>query len=56
MDFELQRADGMGHALDVIAQAMGEVIHRVNAPGGAGMMMFSVANAVEHRIAHPDIG
>ena len=32
MDLELQGADAVGDALDVIAQAMGEVVHWINAP------------------------
>src|SRR5438874_3231089 len=34
---------------------MGEVIHRVDAPGLAGVMVFGMANAVEQRVAHPNI-
>ena len=45
----------MRDSLDVIAQAMRKVIHRINAPFVAGMMMFRMTNAIEHRIAHPDI-
>ena len=52
---ELQRADRVRDAFDVIAQAMREVVHRVDAPLAAGVMMFGVANAVEDRVAHPDV-
>ena len=52
---EFQRADAVRDAFDVIAQAMGEVIHRVDAPFAAGVMMFGVADAVEQRVAHPDV-
>ena len=55
VDLELQRADAVGDAFDVIAQAMGEIVHRIDAPFVAGMMMFRVANPVQHRVAHPDV-
>ena len=56
MDLEFQRADAVGDALQVVAQAMGEIVHRINAPFAAGMMMLGVADAVEDGIAHPDVG
>ena len=52
---ELQRTDGVRDAFDVIAQAMGEVVHRVDAPSAAGVMMVGVSNAIEQGIAHPDV-
>ena len=55
VDLELERADAVRDALEVIAQAMGEVIHRVDAPFAAGVMVFRVANAVEDGIAQPNI-
>src|SRR5260370_36374267 len=45
----------MGDALDVITEAMRKVIHRVDAPLAASMMMLSMANAIKHRVAHPDV-
>ena len=56
MHFELERAHRMGDAFDVIAQAMGQVVHRINAPFVSGMVMIGVADAIEHGIAQPDIG
>ena len=56
MHFEFQRANAVGDALDIIAQAMGEIIHRIDAPFGAGVVMFGVADAIEQRVAQPDIG
>ena len=53
---ELQRADAVGNALDVITQAVREVVHRVDAPPAAGVVMLGVADPVEHRVAQPDIG
>ncbi len=55
MHLEFQRANAVRDAFDVIAQAMGEIIHRVDAPFAAGVMMLGVADAVEQRIAHPDV-
>ena len=56
MHFELERADAVGDAFDVIAQAMGEIVHRINAPLVAGVMMLGVPDPVEHRVAQPDVG
>src|SRR6185437_740809 len=55
MHFELERAERMGDALDVIAQGVGPIVHRINAPFAAGVMMFGVANPIEDRIAQPDV-
>ena len=42
----------MSHMLDRIFQRMGEIIHRVDAPRAASIVMVRVQDAVEHRIAH----
>ncbi len=55
MHFKFQRADAVRDAFDVIAQAMREIIHRINAPFRAGVMMFGVADAIKHRVAQPDV-
>ena len=55
MNFELQRANRMRDAFDVIAQAVREIVHRINAPLVAGVMMLGVADAIEHRVAQPDV-
>ena len=46
MHFKLQRANAVCDAFDIIAQAMREVIHWVNAPLVAGLMMFGVPDAI----------
>jgi len=46
----------VGDALEVVAQAMGEVVHRVNAPDVPGVVVLGVPDAVEHRVAQPDVG
>ena len=53
---ELERADGVGDALDVVAQAVGVVVERVDAPLVAGVVVGGVADAVEQRVAQPDVG
>ena len=55
MNFKLQRANAVRDALDVIAQTMSEVVHRIDAPLRAGVMMRGVPDAIEQRIAHPDV-
>ena len=45
MHLELQRADAVRDAFDVIAQAMREVIHRIDAPLRTGLMMLGVFDA-----------
>src|SRR6266436_2571004 len=45
----------MSNAFDVIAKAMGEVVHRIDAPLIAGMMMLGMTDPVEHGVAHPNV-
>src|SRR3954471_24633044 len=52
---ELQGTNAVGDPFEVIAQAMGEIVERINAPGVAGVMVGDMANAVEQGIAQPDI-
>ena len=56
VDFKFQGADAVGDAFQVVAQAMGEIVHGIDAPGRAGVMMFGVADAVDDRVAQPDVG
>ena len=51
---ELQGTQRVGNAFQRIADAVGEVVHRVDAPLVASLMMLSELNAVQHRIAHHD--
>ena len=55
MHFKFQRANAVRDAFDVIAQAVREIIHRVDAPFIAGVMMRGVTDAIEQRIAQPDV-
>src|SRR3989442_6183998 len=55
MHFKFERADGMGDAFDIIAQAMSEIVHRINAPFVASVMMLRMANAIEQGVPHPDV-
>ena len=58
MGHELECADGVGDALEVIALSVGEVVHRVDSPLAAGAVMRLVDDAVDHRVAevHVRIG
>ncbi len=49
---ELERADGMGDAFVRILQGVGVVVHRVDAPLIAGVMVVRLADAVDDRVAH----
>ena len=51
---ELQRTQGMRNAFQRIADAVGKIVHRVDAPLVAGLVVFGELNAVQHRIAHHD--
>ena len=53
---ELERADRVRDALDRVRQPVGEVVHRVDAPGVAGAVVLRVQDAVEHRVAQVDVG
>ncbi|VTR69198.1 conserved hypothetical protein [Desulfosarcina cetonica] len=53
--FELQGAQAVGDALQAVRQAMGEIIHGVNAPDVAGAVVTGLADAVEGRVAHDQI-
>ncbi len=55
MDFEFQRAKRMGDAFEVIAQPMREIVERINAPLVSGLMMGGVPDAIENRVAHPNV-
>ena len=44
----------MRNAFQRIADAVGKVVHRVDAPLVAGLVVFGELNAVQHRIAHHD--
>src|SRR6266404_8044593 len=45
----------MRDTFDVIAQTMRKIVHWIDAPRVASVMMFGVANAIEDRITHPDV-
>ena len=56
VDFEFEGADAVGDAFQVVAEAMGEIVHGINAPFGAGVMVLGVADAVDDGVAQPDVG
>ena len=45
----------MGDALDGVGLAVGPVVHRVDAPLVAGVLMLGVQDAVHHRVAQVDV-
>ncbi|CCJ97352.1 hypothetical protein BN130_3945 [Cronobacter malonaticus 507] len=51
---ELQRTERMGDAFQRIGDAVGEVVHRVDAPFVARLVMFGEFNAIQHRVTHHD--
>ncbi|MPN16036.1 hypothetical protein SDC9_163374 [bioreactor metagenome] len=55
MILKLQRAQGMGDALDGVLNGMGEVVHGVNAPGFPGAVVPDAVDAVNHRVAHVEV-
>src|SRR3954447_23651231 len=55
MHLELERAERMRDPLDVVAERVRPIVHRVNIPSRAGLMMFRMPDAIEHRIAQPHV-
>ena len=56
MILELERAEGVGDALDRVRLAVGEVVQRIDAPLVAGPRVGRVQDPVEHRVAQVDVG
>ena len=52
---ELDRANAVGDALEVVAQAVGVVVQGVDAPGAAGLMVLHVPDPVEEGVAQPEV-
>ncbi len=56
MVLELQGTEGMGDALQGIADGMGVVVHGIEAPLASGLVVdHPMADAVEHRVAHVEV-
>ena len=53
---ELQRAQRMRDPLQRILQRMCVVVHRVDGPGVAGAMVVRLADPVQDRVTHVDVG
>jgi hypothetical protein len=53
---EFQRADAVSDLLQRVLDRVREGVHRVDAPGVAGVVVRGAADAVERRIAHVDVG
>jgi len=54
--FKFQGADGVNNPFQRIGKAMRKVVHRINDPLRAGAVMRFALDAVDHGIAHHDIG
>ena len=54
--FEFERAHRVGDVLDRVLDGMGEGVHRIDRPLVAGAVMGDVADAVDRRVAHVDVG
>ena len=54
--FKFQRTDGMRDALDGVLDGMGEVVHGINTPFIAGIVMCHMRHTVDDRITHIHIG
>ena len=46
----------MSDPLDSILDRMSEIVHRINAPFVASIVMADVSDAVDDRISHIDVG
>ena len=53
---ELERADAVRHALDVVREPVREVSTWIDAPAVARVVMCDMTDAVEHGIAQPHVG
>ena len=53
--FEFQGTDGMGNAFDGVLDRMGEIVHGIDAPLVARIVMGHMSHAVDDRITHIDI-
>ncbi|MPN27220.1 hypothetical protein SDC9_174648 [bioreactor metagenome] len=55
VDFELQRAQRVGHALQRVLQRVLEVVHRVDAPFAARAVVVVAQDPVERRVPHQNV-
>ena len=53
---ELQGAERVGDPFQRVRQRMGEVVHGIDGPGVAGVVVGDVTDAVDHGIAHLHVG
>ena len=55
MIFEFERTKRMCNSFECIGQAMGEVVHRIDVPLVAGILMTDVPDPIQRRITHVHI-
>ena len=53
--FKFERTQGMRDAFDGIGNAVRVVVHRVDAPFVAGVVVMGAADAVDDGVAHIDV-
>ena len=56
MGYKLQRTDGVGDTLEIVALSVGEVIHRIAVPLGTGAVMWYLNDAVHDRVTEVHVG
>ena len=55
MILELQCTDRMGDVLNRILDRMSEIVHWIDAPCIAGVVMMHMGDTVDNRISHVDV-
>ena len=56
MGYKLQRTDGVGDTLEIVALSVSEVIHRIAVPLGTGAVMWNLNDTVHDRITEVHVG
>ncbi len=56
VDFEFEGAEGVGDAFDGVFDAVGEVVHGIDAVGITGVVVGGVFDAVDGGIAEVEVG
>ncbi len=53
--FEFKGTERMRHSLQSVTQAVGEIVHRVDAPGVTRALMRNLADPVKGWVTHVDV-
>ena len=54
--FKFERAQAVSYAFNRIRLAVSEVVSRIDIPSIAGTRMMRLANAIQRRVPHIDVG